>query len=703
MAARAARAAPRARGGSDAGAGAGGAKSRAGAARAVAAALEAARRDARRAEKSRKARLALGLSAATPRPFPAHAGGGAHQAAGLADACTDPRIDGPASRRRSPPRRTLRRGGAALLEPASARGLSAAPAALGASSTPPERAGGGPGRPLDPRRRRRGAADDFASASGARRTGSSRRAHAISEASRAKLVDARVGAAKLSRECPARRPETHETSSALLSPYASRPFAVAEAGGDALQESRTRRRCGSARGTRETCPPRRPASAALFVLRPAPARRGAGPTPPGAPERGGGAAARVRVGLVRVGGDQARAFGPRLASPRAPPAGPRRGGGFRRARRRTRRGGGDRVRRRRRRPSAASGTWKRDVCPVRVDHRRLDHGGRGLGSLADAGSVLWARRNDALADGLRWMASVAPSGAYFRAAYLRDEVRDAPRGGGGTRDAPAATSGHASAMERCCRVRARALASAHARAPSGLAAEFAEAARSARSRELHRGGALAENDAAARTRCGEASGSLDAPSGATPSRWSGRTRRDPSGLLGAVAACSPSRPSPARPRRVSEEADPAARTGLARKFREIFAAPGGYRTAQKAFARGPRTPAFVGSRRLGRRRLCRISDSRRRRNRIRSSRDRPPKYEKRPRRTWTESRPRLFRSADASTRTTEPSRPFRSKPRSRGWRARRRRLKTSRRGSCRLRRRRLARAAFSTKKTRRRS
>ena len=394
--------------------------------------------------------------------------------------------------------------------------------------------------------------------------------------------------AKLSRGVSrARRPETSgETSSALLSLYASRPFAVAEAvGGDASPgkpNEATLWVC--ARDARDVPPPRyASASAALFVLRLAPARSSRGGSDASAGAIPSAEEARLRAfasSLVRVGGDQARAFAnPRLVPP--PRALPLlvlvEGEAFE----------GSAAERRATEAaiasavagavaSAASGNVENATpsVPVRVDSI-------GGSITADAGSEasrtqarkLWARRNDALAEGLRWMASVAPPEPYFRAAYLRDEVRDALARRGGTRDAPAATPGHASASgttlpspcARAWRARTRARPPASRRSsrrrtrPARSGGTFKIAA--ARSRKttrrrkvssLRRGFRRSPTRRAARR----------------SSRWSGRTSRRwilpaPSPRAQSPRA-SPSRASPARAGLAAspkERRIPAARTG----------------------------------------------------------------------------------------------------------------------------------------------
>ena len=127
--------------------------------------------------------------------------------------------------------------------------------------------------------------------------------------------------------------------------------------------------------------------------------------------------------------------------------------------------------------AARTGTG-RSTSPVAV---RVDAIGGGdaaddLRSLSEHARTLWARRNDALAKGVRWMASVAPPEPYFLDAYLRDEVRDA-LANGGTLDAAATTPAACvdawnDAVES---VRARLASAGASVAPSGFAAEFADA------------------------------------------------------------------------------------------------------------------------------------------------------------------------------------------------------------------------------------
>ena len=589
-------------------------------ARAVAAALEAARRDARRAEKSRKARLALAVFRWRRRAsFQAHARREARIAAARAEASPIPGI-GRSAFRAAPlcaldaslqPRRRVSSTGLV-----SRAGLSAALAALGAKLDAARNAPWG--APLDVPRILVDAVARDAGTTPASALGSLSHWKLLTcsggngEGTESEARSTRAWVrAKLSRGASrARRPETSgETSGALLSLYASRPFAVAEAvGGDAFPgkpNEATLWVC--ARDARDAPPPRyASASAALFVLR---ASAGAIPS---AEE------ARLRAfasSLVRVGGDQARAFAnPRLVPPRALPLLVLvEGEAFE----------GSAAERRATEAAIASAVAGAvaSAAPGNVENAtpsvtvRVDSIGGSIA--ADAGSEasrtqarkLWARRNDALAEGLSWMASVAPPEPYFRAAYLRDEVRDALARRGGTRDAPAATPG------ACVRawndatesVRAR-LASAHARAPSGLAAEFAEAdTPGAFRRNLqNRGGALAENDAAAESILAAARlpPFPDAPSGATLESLVGSylSALDPSGPLppGAVAAClaKSGLAGAGGPRRVSAgEADPRRPHRVwPAVFREIFARRlADIETAQKAFGAGPAyVSAFVG-------------------------------------------------------------------------------------------------------------
>ena len=594
--------------------------------------MEAARRDARRAEKSRKARLALAVFRWRRRAsFQAHARREARIAAARADASPIPGI-GRSAFRAAPlsaldaslqPRRRVSPTGLV-----SRAGLSAALAALGAKLDAARNAPWG--APLDVPRILVDAVARDAGTTPASALGSLSHWKLLTcsggngEGTESEAWSTRAWVrAKLSRGVSrARRPETSgETSSALLSLYASRPFAVAEAvGGDASPgkpNEATLWVC--ARDARDVPPPRyASASAALFVLRLAPARSSRGGSDASAGAIPSAEEARLRAfasSLVRVGGDQARAFAnPRLVPPRALPLLVLVEGeafeGSAAERRATEAAIASAVAGAV--ASAASGNVENATpsVPVRVDSI-------GGSITADAGSEasrtqarkLWARRNDALAEGLRWMASVAPPEPYFRAAYLRDEVRDALARRGGTRDAPAATPGACvrewnDATESVC---AR-LASAHARAPSGLAAEFAEAdTPGAFRRNLqNRGGALAEHDAAAESLLAAARlpPFPDAPSGATLESLVGSylSALDPSGPLppGAVTAClaKSGLAGAGGPRRVSEgEADPRRPHRVwPAVFREIFARRlADIETAQKAFGAGPAyVSAFVG-------------------------------------------------------------------------------------------------------------
>ena len=308
--------------------------------------------------------------------------------------------------------------------------------------------------------------------------------------------------AKLSRGAlGARRPGAGDDG-ALLSLYASRPFAAAE--DDELATPDVKARANGAgedgdatlwicaRDVDVDAPPSRyaSASAALFVLRLARTSRGrprassaaAGAIPSAEEARlrafasslvgGGGSARRRKLPLlVLVEGDgDAAAFAATAAAIESAVASAVATG-------------------------TAPGTATRSVT-VRVD----SIGGSiaaDAGGAAGPAKTLWARRDDALEKGLRWMASVAPPEPFFRAAYLRDEVRDALARRGGTLDAVAATPA------ACVRawndaaesVRAR-VASAGARAPRGFAAEFADADTPGAFLR-RRGGALAKDDAAA--------------------------------------------------------------------------------------------------------------------------------------------------------------------------------------------------------------
>ena len=259
-------------------------------------------------------------------------------------------------------------------------------------------------------------------------------------------------------------------------------------------------------------------------------------------------------------------------------------------------------------------------------------------------------------------------------------------------------------------MRAR-LASAHARAPSGLAAEFAEAdTPGAFRRNLqNRGGALAENDAAAESILAAARlpPFPDAPSGATLESLVGSylSALDPSGPL--PRARSP-RASPSGlagaggPRRVSEgEADPRRPHRVwPAVFREIFARRlADIETAQKAFGAGPAyVSAFVGVSEtptkapLSDLRLAQapepdpvISRS-------------PAKIRKTPEEDVDRVAPASFqkrRRVDSDDGTVAPLSLETALPRLARAKAE---LKTSRRGSCGLLRRRLARGGFFDEK-----
>jgi hypothetical protein len=173
------------------------------------------------------------------------------------------------------------------------------------------------------------------------------------------------------------------------------------------------------------------------------------------------------------------------------------------------------------------------------------------------------------------MASVAPPEPYFLDAYLRDEVRDA-LANGGTLDAAATTPAACVGAwnDAVDSVRARLASAGASVAPSGFAAEFADADTPGAFLR-RRGGALAKNDAASEHIL--ASARLppfpDAPSERFPTLeslvGSYLSALDPSGPLppGAVAACLAKAGA-----RGCEEADPRRPHRVwPAVFREIFA------------------------------------------------------------------------------------------------------------------------------------
>jgi hypothetical protein len=388
--------------------------------------------------------------------------------------------------------------------------------------------------------------------------------------------------AKLSRGRSA-RPGANDDES-LLSLYASRPLAVAEeerntpflastpeTANDAQKNDATLWIC--ARDTKDAPPPRYAStSAALFVLRLAPAFGGVSSAPagaiPSAEEARLRAFASSLVGAARL--DSKTKTIPLLVLVEENSA---RSAAARRA---TAAAVESAVASAVASAAARTGTG-RSTSPVAV---RVDAIGGGdaaddLRGVHEPARTLWARRNDALAKGVRWMASVAPPEPYFLDAYLRDEVRDA-LANGGTLDAatttPAACVGAWNdAVES---VRARLASAGASVAPSGFAAEFADADTPGAFLR-RRGGALAKNDAASEHIL--ASARLppfpDAPSERFPTLeslvGSYLSALDPSGPLppGAVAACLAKAGA-----RGCEEADPRRPHRVwPAVFREIFA------------------------------------------------------------------------------------------------------------------------------------
>jgi hypothetical protein len=388
--------------------------------------------------------------------------------------------------------------------------------------------------------------------------------------------------AKLSRGRSA-RPGANDDES-ILSLYASRPLAVAEeerntpflastpeTANDAQKNDATLWIC--ARDTKDAPPPRYAStSAALFVLRLAPAFGGVSSAPagaiPSAEEARLRAFASSLVGAARL--DSKTKTIPLLVLVEENSA---RSAAARRA---TAAAVESAVASAVASAAARTGTG-RSTSPVAV---RVDAIGGGdaaddLRGVHEPARTLWARRNDALAKGVRWMASVAPPEPYFLDAYLRDEVRDA-LANGGTLDAatttPAACVGAWNdAVES---VRARLASAGASVAPSGFAAEFADADTPGAFLR-RRGGALAKNDAASEHIL--ASARLppfpDAPSERFPTLeslvGSYLSALDPSGPLppGAVAACLAKAGA-----RGCEEADPRRPHRVwPAVFREIFA------------------------------------------------------------------------------------------------------------------------------------
>ena len=551
-------------------------------ARAVAAALEAARRAARRAEKSRKARLALAIFRWRRRArFQAHARREARIAASRATASPIPGIGRSAfrgaplsGRETKPPTGSVSRSG-----------LSAALAALGAKL---DAARNTPwGAPLDVPRILVDAVARDAGTTPARALGhlshwklltcsggggdgdGGERAERETRSTRAWVR------AKLSRGRGAEKRAGAGDDGALLSLYASRPLAAEDGGGPTGLDARADG-AGDGDATLWVCvrdvdvdaPPASyaHASAALFVLRLAP-RRGhpvlrAIPSAEEARLRAFASSlargARPRralplLVLVEGEGDAAAAAAASAAIASAVAS------------------------------AVAAGTALGTATPavaVRVESIGVPIAA-GASGAADPAKTLWARRDDVLAGGLRWAASVAPPEPFFRAAYLRDEVRDALARRGGTPDAAAATPAacvHAwnDAAES---VRARLASARGSGAPRGVAAEFA-AADTPGAFLRRRGGALARSDAASETIL--ASAKLppfpDARSGATLESLVGSylSALDPAEPLppGALPArlAQAGLAGPGGRLRVPEEADPRRphRVWTA-VFREIFA------------------------------------------------------------------------------------------------------------------------------------
>ena len=646
MAARArARRAPRA-GGSDAGAGSGseGAKPREG--KSGLARLRrrwkppGATRDAPRRAERLVWRWRFSGGDAAPRSRRTR--GGRRARRGSRGRVTDPRDrDGPRSRARAALRsRRVSPAAAARFSYGSrlSRGpLRRAGRARGQTRRRQERAvGRAPGRPPDPRRRRRAGrgttprerarepvALEAPDVLGRKRRGDRERS----------LVDARVGAREtLARSVPRAPPRDFRRDFQR----ASLPVRVApvrgRGGGGRRRLSRKAER-GDAVGLRAGRARRASAEVRLRLrraLRPAP-RAGAllagrVPTPPRAPSR-----ARRRRGCARSRRPSFASAGTRRAHSRIrgscllarSPCWSSSRGGFRRFRRRTPRdGGGDRVRRRRRRRVRRVGErGKRDAVrhrPRRLD-RRLDHGGRGLGSLADAGSkALGAAerraRRRAEMDGVRRApGAVLPRRLPARrgAGRARAARRDARRAGG---HPGACVREWNDATESVC---AR-LASAHARArPPASRRSSRRRTRPARSGGTFKIAAARSRKTTRRRKVSSLRRgfrrSPDAPSGATLESLVGSylSALDPSGPLppGAVTAClaKSGLAGAGGPRRVSEgEADPRRPHRVwPAVFREIFARRlADIETAQRRLsARGPRaSPPSSGSRRPRRRR-----------------------------------------------------------------------------------------------------
>ena len=571
-------------------------------ARAVAAALEAAMRNkqARRAEKSRKARLALAVFRWRRRArLQAHARREARIAAARADASPIPGIGRSAFRAASSSGLSGSRG--SLNAGVSQTGLSAALAALGAKLDAARNAPWG--APLDVPRILVDAVARDAGTTPASALGSLSHWKLLTcsgpgpggdgdggggegtfprEAERSTRAWVR---AKLSRGRSA-RPGANDDES-ILSLYASRPLAVAEeerntpflastpeTANDARKNDATLWVC--ARDTKDAPPPRyASASAALFVLRLAPAFGGVSSAPRGAGAIPSAEEARLRAFasslvraarlnsktktiplLVLVEENSARSAAARRATAAAVESA---------------------VASAVMSAAARTGTGRQPPPPVAV---RVDAIGGGdaaddLHGVHEPARTLWARRNDVLAKGVRWMASVAPPEPYFLDAYLRDEVRDA-LANGGTLDAAATTPAACVGAwnDAVDSVRARLASAGASVAPSGFAAEFADADTPGAFLR-RRGGALAKNDAASEHIL--ASARLppfpDAPSERFPTLeslvGSYLSALDPSGPLppGAVAACLAKAGA-----RGCEEADPRRPHRVwPAVFREIFA------------------------------------------------------------------------------------------------------------------------------------